>query len=101
MRDLAHRHELFTDVLIDPLNGDAIVRVSDRDTLAFSSKIEIFDDALHETEPRAIVIAGDAPMRASLRVWGEEPAAIEKMRAIKARFDPNGTLNPGRFIAGI
>ncbi|HEY8312848.1 MAG TPA: FAD-binding oxidoreductase [Candidatus Baltobacteraceae bacterium] len=101
MRDLANRHELFTDVLIDPLNGDVFVRVSERDTRAFASRIETFDDAVHEAEPRAVVVAGDAPMRGSLRVWGEEPAALVKMRAIKARFDPHGTLNPGRYVAGI
>ncbi|MGZ3496057.1 MAG: FAD-binding oxidoreductase [Vulcanimicrobiaceae bacterium] len=101
MRDLAHRHELFTDVLIDPLNGDAILRVSDRDTRAFAAKIEIFDDALHEIEPRATVLAGGSPMRSSLRVWGALPPGFARMQAIKTRFDPNGTLNPGRFIGGL
>ncbi len=101
MRDLANRHELFTDVLIDPLNGDAIVRVSERDTLAFAARIERFDDVLHEIVPNAVVIAGAAPMRASLRVWGEDPPALARMRAIKTRFDPHNTLNPGRFLAGL
>lgn len=30
-------------------------------------------------------------------VWGPSPA-LELMRRVKARFDPNNTLNPGRFI---
>jgi FAD/FMN-containing dehydrogenase len=29
------------------------------------------------------------------------PEGIETMRALKARFDPNGILNPGRFLAGL
>ncbi|HEV2405455.1 MAG TPA: FAD-binding oxidoreductase [Ktedonobacterales bacterium] len=30
-------------------------------------------------------------------VWGPSPA-LELMRRVKTRFDPNNTLNPGRFI---
>ncbi|MGH8163124.1 MAG: FAD-binding oxidoreductase, partial [Rhodanobacteraceae bacterium] len=101
MRDAAHRHQLFTDTLLDPLNGDAYLRVSERDTRAFSTRIEDFDEALHGIDPRATVVAGDSPMRGSLRVWGEEPPAMAKMRAVKAVFDPNGTLNPGRYLPGL
>jgi glycolate oxidase FAD binding subunit len=101
MEALAQRFELQADCLGDVMNGDAILRVHDRDDRTFSSKIEMFDDALHDLEPRAIVIAGDAPMRPVLRVWGAPPAALAQMRAIKARFDPNNTLNPGFFVGGI
>ncbi len=52
-------------------------------------------------EPRAQVVAGKHSHRPYLRVWGEAPAAIEQMRALKLRFDPNRTLNPGRFVGGI
>jgi FAD/FMN-containing dehydrogenase len=83
------------------MNGDVIARISDLDMRAFGSKIETFDDALHEIEPGAQVIAGAHPHRPYLRVWGLAPAAIERMRALKLRFDPNRTLNPGRFIGGI
>jgi len=33
-------------------------------------------------------------------VWGPS-AALDVMRGLKARFDPHGTLNPGRFVGGI
>jgi glycolate oxidase FAD binding subunit len=101
MTKLADTFELQTDYLGDVMNGDAILRVRDDDDRAFASKIEMFDDALHDVEPRAIVIAGDAPMRSILRVWGAPPAALAQMRAIKARFDPKNTLNPGFFVGGI
>jgi glycolate oxidase FAD binding subunit len=101
MRELMHRFEFACDVLVDVMNGDVIVRASDRDARAFGTKIETFDDALHDAQPRAHTIAGDSPMRGNLNAWGVPPPAIEKMRAIKAHFDPNGTLNPGRFVGGI
>jgi glycolate oxidase FAD binding subunit len=51
---------------------------------------------------RGSVVVQDAPpeLARSLDIWGAVPA-IDLMRRVKARFDPNGTLNPGRFVGGI
>ena len=101
MRAISARFELRTDALVDVMNGDIIFRVSDLDAHALGAKIEMFDDALHDEEPQALVIAGNHPSRALLAVWGSDTDGIEQMRALKAKFDPNGILNPGRFLAGI
>ena len=101
LRDAAHRRELFTDLLFDVMNGDVFLRVSERDSRAFTRKIEAFDDDLRTIAPRRVIVSGDAPIRAGLDPWGQVPNAIEKMRALKARFDPNNILNPGRFAGGI
>ena len=39
--------------------------------------------------------------KASLSVWGPPPNDAWLMRAVKAKFDPKGIFNPGRFIDGI
>jgi len=51
---------------------------------------------------RGSLVVLDAPSSSlqQLDVWGPS-SAIEVMRRIKARFDPNGILNPGRFIGRI
>lgn len=33
-----------------------------------------------------------------LDAWGRRPSTIEVMRSIKRSFDPDGVLNPGRFV---
>ena len=70
---LAGRFDLHVDYLGDVMNGDTIVRVH----------------------------AGHAPMRPTLQASGRSPAALAHMRAIKARFDPHHTLNPGLSLGGI
>lgn len=101
LHELARRFELRTDTILDVMNGDVVLRVSDLNTRALGAKIESFDDALHELEPNAQVVAGKHPHRIYLRVWGQPPPAIERMRALKEVFDPKRTLNPGRFVGGI
>jgi glycolate oxidase FAD binding subunit len=101
LRDAANEHKLFTDVLIDVMNGDVFLRVSERDARAFAEKIEACDEAIRKISPRSVIAAGEAPIRQSLNAWGEEPPAMAKMRALKAQFDPNGTLNRGRFAGGL
>ncbi|HEV3152274.1 MAG TPA: FAD-binding oxidoreductase [Candidatus Baltobacteraceae bacterium] len=100
-RDLAHRYELFTDVLFDVMNGDLFLRVSERDSRVFAEKIERFDDEFRTFAPRRTIVAGRAPIMQHLDPWGAPPAALEKMRAMKARFDPQELFNPGRFVGGI
>jgi glycolate oxidase FAD binding subunit len=99
--ELARQFDLRCERIADVINGDVIARVSDLDMRALGAKIERFDDALHETHPGAQVVASEHPHRPYLRVWGEAPASVDRMRALKHRFDPNRTLNPGRFVGGI
>ena len=40
-------------------------------------------------------------VKASVDVWGDPGEGIGIMRRLKEKFDPNGVLNPGRFVGGI
>ncbi len=50
----------------------------------------------------ALVVESCAPeVKRQADVWGPPGPDVEVMRRIKARFDPRGVLNPGRFVGGI
>ena len=40
-------------------------------------------------------------VRQQVDAWGEVGAGERLMKAVKENFDPQGILNPGRFVAGI
>lgn len=48
-----------------------------------------------------VVLSAPDEIKRSVDSWGEVGGAQHLMSRVKARFDPNGTLNPGRFVAGI
>ena len=47
----------------------------------------------------AVVINAPESLHGALDVWGYQPQTLELMRALKARWDPAGILNPGEFVA--
>lgn len=47
--------------------------------------------------PQTAAIAAPAAL-ADLPAWGAPPQNLELMRRIKAEFDPEGLLNPGRYV---
>jgi len=48
-----------------------------------------------------VIQACPTPLKAEIDVWGEPSASVALMRAIKAKLDPNRTLNPGRYLGGL
>jgi glycolate oxidase FAD binding subunit len=50
----------------------------------------------------ALVLESSPPLVGDrIDAWGDVGEALGAMRALKAQFDPSGTLNPGRFVGGI
>jgi len=40
-------------------------------------------------------------LKRAVDVWGDPGSSVALMRALKAKLDPNNTLNPGRYVGGI
>ncbi|MHB8574891.1 MAG: FAD-binding oxidoreductase [Dehalococcoidia bacterium] len=48
-----------------------------------------------------VIERAPASIVAGIDVWGVTGADLTLMRQLKQTFDPNGTLNPGRFVEGL
>ena len=48
-----------------------------------------------------VVESAPPAVKGAVDVWGPVGPSLRLMRALKAQFDPDGRLNPGRFVGGI
>jgi glycolate oxidase FAD binding subunit len=103
--DAAYAHVerlgLGADAIADLRTGDVYVRVSGATRETLDARLDETDAALRRVLSRATLLAGEPSLRARLDAWGPPPATIATMRALKGRFDPAGTLAPGRYVGGI
>ena len=54
--------------------------------------------AAERAQGSLVVMAAPADVARQVGAWGTTPATIEVMRTLKHAFDPDGILNPGRFV---
>ncbi|MBW3653576.1 MAG: hypothetical protein KY433_08290 [Actinobacteria bacterium] len=57
--------------------------------------------ALAPYDGTAVVLQAPDPVRASLDHWGPVGDALDLMRRVKERFDPERRMSPGRFVGGL
>jgi glycolate oxidase FAD binding subunit len=64
--------------------------------------------AVAEMRAAAIVAGGSLvvesaprPVKSAISVWGDPGSDFPAMKAVKAKLDPGGLLNPGRYVGGI
>jgi len=84
-------------VLAQPASGLVDVRLAAPSAAEALSRLRLAAGA----DGQVVVIAAPAALKQDLDVWGPPPLGFPIMRALKQALDPNGILNPGRFVGGI
>ncbi len=54
-----------------------------------------------EAEGNLVILKASPEVKSRVDVWGPVGKALPLMQRSKAEFDPQGILNPGRFVGGI
>jgi glycolate oxidase FAD binding subunit len=70
------------------------------DEIALATAVEQLHRAASVGQGSLVVLDAPPALARKVDVWGFIPA-FEVMRRLKMRFDPNFTLNPGRFVGGL
>ena len=101
MTAVARAHEIRCDSIVDIRGGVVIARFEGRTHDALARVLVDVDTDVRRVIPGSTVFAGDARLRAAVDAWGALPSTIDTMRGLKARFDPDALLSPGRYVGGI
>jgi FAD/FMN-containing dehydrogenase len=68
------------------------------DTNGYADVVVRLRQLAEDREGNLIVERAPLRIKQQLDVWGEAGNAFPVMRAIKNQFDPDGILNPGRYV---
>jgi len=98
---VAQSCKLKLETIEDIRSGDVIARLSTATTRDLEERLVSFDAERRTALAGARVLAAPQAVRARLDAWGALPASLATMRALKAQFDPNCTLAPGRYVGRI
>jgi glycolate oxidase FAD binding subunit len=92
-------HGCSCETIADAMTGDLIVRFARANDLPSIAPALLAD--LRVELANAIVIAGTPASREAVDAWPAPPPAFAHMRDLKAQFDPERMLAPGRYVGGL
>ena len=101
--DLAAAADLAVAIWGRALDGIVHVTFAGEGDERLAAAIVSLRAAVADLSGSLVVEACPPPVKQTIDIWGAgvDPGAVAIMRSLKDKFDPYGTLNPGRFAHGI
>jgi glycolate oxidase FAD binding subunit len=78
--------------------GTALLRLDAPNEQAMLAALTILRTELQQMEGSLVLLQSSPDIKARMDVWGYTGDALPLMQRVKDRFDPNATLNAGRFL---
>ena len=82
-------------------SGLLLFDLPEADAADTASEIVDLRDAVAHLGAHVTVEEASPALKAEIDIWGDPGPGIRLMRNVKEAFDPNRTLNPGRYVGGI
>ena len=94
------------DVQLMALLGSGVLYLtipvsSDTDFQTLADALTQLRQSVMAMQGNLIIEAAPPELKQRIDVWGSVEGTLRLMKQIKAKFDPEGLLNPGRFISSI
>lgn len=95
-----------SDVQMMALLGSGVLYLtipvtSDTDFQQIADALTQLRQSATETQGNLIIETAPSKLKRHIDVWGSVGDTLSLMKQVKAKFDPDGLLNPGRFISSI
>lgn len=75
--------------------------VSDTDLQTLADALTQLRQSVMAVQGNLIIEIAPPELKRRIDVWGSVEGTLRLMKQIKAKFDPEGLLNPGRFVSSI
>jgi glycolate oxidase FAD binding subunit len=99
METLAQQHESSAQAVIQA-HGLGLIRAeSSGATVGLAAFARGLRQRLAERQGTLVVLEAPPEVKAVVDPWGIRPDALALMQQVRQRFDPRGTMNPGRMMA--
>jgi len=99
--ELAHTRGIEPRVAGHAGTGVTFVGLSGGDAGSIREVLGELRGRVARAEGSVVVLQAPLDIKDGIDVWGPIGDALPLMRRVKERFDPEGILNPGRFVGGI
>ena len=99
--ELARAHGMVARITGHAATGVTFVALSGRNVGSVPTLLEELRERVARAEGSVVALCAPPDIKERIDVWGPVGDALPLMRRVKERFDPDGILNPGRFVGDI